>query len=254
MKKILLLILLALPIYVMAQQRDQLSFADSSNYIKEHKWNLLPIGSLPIQCDYCNHITTDDTVYIFSMKNDSICYASVENFDLGTKIVKCHVSKIPNYVKKNNDFINHCNVFKDSLEKNQFDFDRETVEYLNAKNVVNAFDILKKKAPYGYFANWSWDNEYGCITFKFTYMNTNPKTIKYIKVYWTVKNDVGDVRGSGSFSGTGPVESMSSGSWNWDYSSYYVKGDASKMRITKVVITYMNGTYKTLTGDSIIFN
>ena len=85
-------------------------------------------------------------------------------------------------------------------------------------------------------------------------MNTSSKTIKYIKVYWTVKNDVGDVRGSGSFSGTGPVESMSSASWNWDYSSYYVKGDASKMRITKVVITYMNGTVKTLTGDSIIFN
>lgn len=106
MRKIFLLILLALPINIMAQQG-----VESSDYIKAHKWNLLPIGSLPIQCDYCNHIATDDTVYIFSMKNDSICYASVENFDLGTKIVKCHVSKIPNYVKNNSDFINHCDVF-----------------------------------------------------------------------------------------------------------------------------------------------
>lgn len=236
------------------QEQERLNEIRKNDYLKTHKWNILPVGNVPIKCDYCDYTTTTDTLFIFSMKNDSICYASVEDFDLGTKIIKWHVSKIPDYTKKDKDFVLHCNAFKDSLNNHQFDFDKGLIEYMNAKNVLDALDIIKRKTPNGYFVDWGWNNEYGSITFNFTYMNTSPKTIKYIKVYWTVRNDVGDIRGRGSFSGTGPVESMSSASWNWDYSSYYVKGDASKMRITKVVITYMNGTVKTLTGDSIIFN
>lgn len=236
------------------QEQERQNEIKKTNYIKTHEWNILPIGTIPLECDYCSQFTSADTVYIFSMKNDSICYASVEDFDLGTKLIKWHVSKIPDYVKKNNKFAYHCDVFKDSLKNHEFDFDKGLIEYMNAKNFLDVFNIIKKKAPNGYFVDWGWDNEYGCVTFNFKYMNTSPKPIKYIKVYWTIKNDVGDVRGSGSFSGTGPVESMSSASWEWNHSSYYVAGDASKMRITRVVITYINGTTKTLTGNNIIFN
>lgn len=80
------------------------------------------------------------------------------------------------------------------------------------------------------------------------------QTLLPLLPFQSVRNDVGDIRGRGSFSGTGPVESMNSASWEWNHSSYYVAGDASKMSITKVVITYMNGTTKTLTGNNIIIN
>jgi hypothetical protein len=85
-------------------------------------------------------------------------------------------------------------------------------------------------------------------------MNTNKKTIKYIDVYWVLKNDVGDVRKSGHFSGTGPLEEWSSASWEWDHSSYYVSGDASRMYLTKVIITYMDGTKVTIPKDKIWYN
>ena len=53
---------------------------------------------------------------------------------------------------------------------------------------------------------------------------------------------MGDVRKTGSFKGTGPVEEWEAGSWSWDHSHYYVAGDTSKMRLTKVIITYMDGS------------
>lgn len=69
-----------------------------------------------------------------------------------------------------------------------------------------------------------------------------------------VTNDVNDVRGSGHFKGTGPVEYMHSGSWDWDSSYYFVGGDATNMRITKLIITYMNGTQKVLNRNMLRFN
>lgn len=85
-------------------------------------------------------------------------------------------------------------------------------------------------------------------------MNLNKRTIKYIDVYWKVSNGVGDVRKTGHFKGTGPLQEYESANWNWDYSSYYVAGDATEMEITKVIITYMNGQQLVLTGKQIKFN
>lgn len=83
-------------------------------------------------------------------------------------------------------------------------------------------------------------------------MNTSTQTIKYIDVYFRVTNDVGDVRKTGHFQGTGPLGEFESATWQWDTSSYYVAGDASKMSITKVILTYMNGAKKVLTGNLIV--
>ena len=113
---------------------------------------------------------------------------------------------------------------------------------------------LKKEAPYGYFDSWDWNDEYSMVTFNFRYVNTNPKTIKYIAVYFKITNGVGDVRKTGYFQGTGPLKCGESASWDWDSSSYYVAGDASNMSITKVVITYMNGTKQVVSGKYLRFN
>lgn len=50
----------------------------------------------------------------------------------------------------------------------------------------------------------------------------------------------------------GPVESFQAGSWNWDKATHYTSGDASEMKIVKVVITYMDKTTKVLTGNALI--
>lgn len=113
---------------------------------------------------------------------------------------------------------------------------------------------IKRIAPYGYFDGWGWDDEYSMLTFNFRYVNTNSKTIKYITVYFKVTNDVGDVRRTGYFKGTGLLKEGESASWDWDSSSYFVAGDASKMRITKVVITWMNGKQQVVTGQYLQFN
>ena len=112
---------------------------------------------------------------------------------------------------------------------------------------------MKKKAPYGFFKSWGWNDEYSCLSFNFNYMNTNAKTIKYIDVYFRVTNGVCDVRKTGHFQGTGPLAEFESASWEWDTSGYYVAGDASEMNITKVILTFINGTKKVLTGNLLVF-
>ena len=57
-------------------------------------------------------------------------------------------------------------------------------------------------------------------------------------------NDVDDVRGRGVFKGTGPVEYLSSASWSWNNSLYFLANDATTLRIAKIVLTYMNGNEK----------
>lgn len=108
-------------------------------------------------------------------------------------------------------------------------------------------------APYGFIVKWSWDNEV-TVSLQLRYFNSNKKRIKYIEVHWVAINDVGDVRGRGSFRGTGPLGFLESGSWDWDRSLYFVADDATTMRITKVILTYMNGTKKILTGDAIVID
>ena len=113
---------------------------------------------------------------------------------------------------------------------------------------------MRKKAPFGYIKNWGWDDEYSMVTFHIEYANTNSRTIKYLTVYFKITNDVGDIRTVGYFKGTGPVKKDTSASWNWDTSPYYTSGDASNMEITKIVITYMNGTKQVVTGKFLQFN
>ena len=127
-------------------------------------------------------------------------------------------------------------------------------EAFNAFCYSDALNQLKKKAPYGFFNEWGWNNEYSSISFNFEYTNLNRKTIKYINVFFVVTNDVGDVRKTGNFKGTGPLAEFESASWNWDHSSYYVAGDATQMSINKVVITYMDGTQKVLPKKMICFD
>ena len=94
----------------------------------------------------------------------------------------------------------------------------------------------------------------------FSFYNTSEKTIKYVDFYFSVFNAVGDKcylkydkSYIGNVRGVGPVEPFYAGSWNWERATHYTSGDASEMRIVKLVITYMDGTVKTIPRDAIVY-
>lgn len=225
-----------------------------AEYIKNHKWYKVPTNNCRLYCPICEeNISTNDSTLCYAIKNDSIFWAERKTGTFANSYFIIHCAKLPNELITNSGFQYHTKLFADSLANN---LSYMSESYAAIKNYLNYSDYLeevRKEAPRGYFDNWSWDNEYSSITFSFRYTNTNKKTIKYIEVFWACSNDVGDIRKTGSFRGTGPLAEWESASWNWDHSSYYVSGDASKMKLTKVLITYMDGTKVTIPRDKICY-
>lgn len=109
-----------------------------------------------------------------------------------------------------------------------------------------ALKYAETKVPNGYVEDWGWDNDYGTLDLWIKIVNTSKKTIKYVKVYWESKNEVDDVRNHGVLNGTGPIRSDKVGHWHWDNTLQFLSGDVSYVIITKIIITYMNGTKVTL--------
>lgn len=227
---------------------------ERQDYMDSHNWHKVPLGSTSMTCGICNeYINTKDVFYTFGIHNDSIYYATQKEGDLGLSYIETHESKIPATLHADNDFLYHCDIYKDSLSNDSIDY-ADLVRSLGYYQYSKYLKQLKKEAPFGYVDDWGWDNEYSMVTFNIRYTNMNTKTIRYLTVYFKITNDVGDIRKTGYFKGTGPLEEAESASWNWDSSSYFTAGDASKMEITKIVLTYMNGSQKVLTGDNIIYN
>ena len=222
------------------------------DYMSEHNWRWAPTGDISLYCPVCEKSFSEDSLLTLGVKNDSIFYFTRTEGSLGLAYLEGHKSQLSTKLKEYSPFRNHYEIYRDSLTKDSIDYDLVTagVSYNYFTDYINR---LKKEAPYGFFQSWGWDDEYSVISFNFSYMNTNSKTIRYIDVYFKVTNGVGDVRKVGHFQGTGPLKEFESGSWEWDSSSYYVAGDASNMNITKVILTYMNGTKKVLTGNLLVF-
>lgn len=234
-----------------AQQASILK--QQSEYRMRHDYHWVPTENISLHCTVCDESLTKDSVYCLGIKNDSIYYISPKKGDLGLYYIAYHVSKIPAALKTNSKFLYHYDVFRDSLTNDDMDI-AENLPYYNYFSLEKHISEIKKRAPYGYFDSWSWNSEYSMVTFNFRYTNTNKSTIRYIDVYFKIKNDVGDVRCTGNFRGTGPLKEFESASWEWDRSRYFVSGDATNMSIAKVILTYMNGTKKVLTGRLLQFN
>lgn len=236
-----------------------------NSYRAQHNWHWLPIktkskysyssgtSTVPLECALCDKKISSystDSIYVAAINNDTIF--SVENIDglLDNSYLEFHAYRIPYELQQSEYYKQHLEAYKDSLFSKP-DYNGDFARDMNLYSLHNYVETVKKEAPYGLFTEWAWDDEYSVITFSFSYLNLNKRTIKYIDVYWKVTNDVGDVRKTGHFKGTGPLEQYETGSWNWDYSSYYVAGDASTMEFTKVIITYMNGQQQVLTRNMI---
>lgn len=230
------------------------TLAKAENYRKAHKWMWFPVNKASLSCSLCDmSVYSKDSLFCFAFRNDTLYHVTSEDLALGASYYKIHPIYVPTYLRNSDEFKYHCEVFADSLQLNRFSNIWEKTEEYNDVWLFNAMDALEGLAPYGYVDDWSWNNEFS-VSFKCTFRNLNKKTIKYIDIYWKITNDVNDVRKTGVFKGTGPVEYLHAGTWDWDSSYYYVAGDASSMQITKIVLTYMDGTKKVLQGKSLLFN
>ena len=231
-------------------------------YRKENKWYMIPVLWRALLCDLCGNAFSQKTHRkCFAVKNDSLYFCTDEKSDMGNTYTLYHVVDISKSLKKQERYIYHIQAFSDSIEAHQ-PMSRERMIELNhiAERKINEDARLKikkdeedirKAFPFGYVVDWSWNDEYSNVTFSLTYFNTCKKAIKYIDTHFRITNAVGDVRKTGVFKGTGPVESFEYGEWNWDSSHYYVAGDATKMEITQIVLTFMDGTKKALAKNQI---
>ena len=238
---------------LLAERMEKLK-QERESYIKQHNWRSVPTGYHSLYCTLCENTFTQDSIWSVGVRNDTIYFVTHKDGDLDLGYLECHAAKVPDELKAYSPYQYHYEVFKDSIENKVEGLDNDLAGFLDYNYFQEYLSKLQRKAPYGYFDGWSWNDEYGTVTFKCTYQNTNKWTIKYIDVYWVVTNDVNDVRGSGHFKGTGPVKYLHGASWDWDSSYYFVGGDATNMSIRKVIITYMNGRQKVLTKNMIKFN
>ena len=224
------------------------------DYRNAHNWGWVPINKTRLSCSLCDKTFYDeDSLFCMAFRNDSLYHMTSEDMALDVTYLKIHKSYVPASLKSNEKFKYHLEVFGDSLMNKQLK-SLDNPEALNSYWAYQALQEVKAKAPNGYFDDWGWDDEYGSVTFHFRYTNTNKNTIKYIEVFWVITNDVGDVRKTGSFRGTGPLEEWETASWNWDHSMYFIAGDATNMNISKVIITYMNGTKVTIPKNKLCFD
>ena len=223
------------------------------DYVNSHKYYKVPLGDNSIYCEICKEYISPKDAYTFGICNDSIYYMTSKKGQLGLSYIELHESKIPPSLNSDKDFLYHYEVFKDSLTHDSTNY-AKIVRYFDYQYYNDYLVRLKKAAPFGFVDEWGWNNEYSMVTFNIRYTNTNSKTIKYLTIYFKITNDVGDIRETGYFQGTGPLKEWETASWDWDSSSYFTAGDASKMSITKIVLTYMNGTKQVVSGKYLRFN
>lgn len=246
---------------ILAVETEKQMRLEDEEYRKTHSKRILDISSLSygmekqtLECiiDDCRDIVPYGTISPFALKADTLAFANYKEGPLHISQGCAHAIKITHDLRNNYEINRYLRAWGDSLNYEE----GSIAELIDLFNYVSAKDLIskvKKEAPYGYIEDWSWDYEYGPVTLYVKYCNTNAKTIKYIKFFFTVYNDVDDVRGRGSVQGTGPLEEFESASWDFDWTGCWPSGDASRMKITKIVITYMNGSTITLSGKNIKF-
>lgn len=233
-------------------------------YRKSHDWrNLSMSKSYGLKCEFCdiNHYMKDYRVMFISA--DTLYYL-LEKPDmslLGINQVGIHFSTLTSEFKNDSQFKEYIDIWRDSIANNS-NFNNQGAAIFNIIQYNEFKDKVMAAAPTGFMQKWGWNlNSAQGIEPYFSFFNTSKKTIKYVDFYFSIYNPVGDrcyLRYENSYvgnvRGVGPVEPFDSGSWAWDRATHYTSADASEMRIVKLVITYMDGTKKTIPNSSIIYD
>ena len=197
-----------------------------------------------------------------SLSSDTIYYIRKEPdiVKLGQVFQKIHYAEISESLKKDKKFREYVEIWKDSIALYNQVSNLNALE-LNVYRYLEFKESIRKIAPYGYIESWGWNLNYADgVEPYFHFYNTSEKTIKYVDFYFSLYNDVGDrcllkynKSYTGSVRGVGPVETDCTGEWSWSRATHYTSADATEMRITKIVITYMDKTTRTLTGNAILY-
>lgn len=233
----------------------QLAEIDRANqkelYRRSHTAHDVPLGSSTLYCTFCdNTFNGSDVSETIGIDNDSIYFFTQEDGDLGLDHKDVHRAQITDELREDSAFMYHWKAFQKELSLS--DRNRRSALDNLTDSYTSYINGLRELAPYGYIKDWDWDDENGFVTMSLSFVNTRKSKIRYIAFHFIITNDVGDVRCQGVFRGTGPVEELETSSWEWKDSSYYTWGDSSKMKFTKVVLTYMDGSQKILTGGNIV--
>ena len=236
---------------------------EREEYRKSHDWrNLLMSKTYDMKCEFCdkNHykkkyrvmFINTDTIYYLLDEPDMSC--------LGINFVGLHYSTLTRDFKNDIKFKEYINIWQDSIANNN-NFSNQKATIFNYIQYSEFKDKVYSVAPNGFMRKWGWQmNSAQGIEPYFSFFNSSNKTIKYVDLFFSVYNAVGDRcylkyerSYIGNVRGVGPVEPFETGSWNWNRATHYTSGDASEMRIIKLVITYMDGTTKTIPNNSIIY-
>lgn len=237
---------------------------EQEEYRKNHDWRDLSMSKVyGIKCEFCdiNHYMKDYRVMFISADTLYYLLDKPDMSYLGINHVGIHYSKLTKDFKNDNQFKEYVNTWRDSIANNN-NFSNQSAAIFNLIQYNEFKDKVNKVAPYGFMQRWGWElNSAQGIEPYFTFFNSSKKTIKYVDFYFNVYNAVGDKcylkyerSYIGNVRGVGPVEPFEVGSWNWDRATHYTSGDASEMKIVKLVITYMDGATKTIPNTSIIYD
>lgn len=228
-------------------------------YRLSHDWHKNSIHAF-LKCLSCEDYHHLEECYLVTIDSNYCYYLSNEPSIkmLGLEYKEVHYSKITNYLK--DPFFT---IWKDTIANSKCNpkSTPQDADRYNNLNFLSFCKKLKEKAPYGFIKDYSWElNSVNGIEPSFEFFNTNEKTIKYIEFYFSVFNAVNDIcyldfkTTIGKVKGVGPVEMFDSGTWEWNRATHYTSAAADHMKIVKLVITYMDGSTKTLSGNSIIIN
>ena len=250
---------------IAVEQKKQAARAEYlENYRKTHDWRELKMStSYVLDCGFCDKAHLVKDFCVMSISADTIYYLSDQTrISILGNIFDCiHYSALTRDFKNDNNFKDYVKLWSDSIA-NHNSMQNLDATLFNALQYNEFKQKLRKKAPNGFIQNWGWHlNTAEGIEPHFSYFNTSEKTIKYVDFYFSVYNAVGDrcylkYENSyvGSVRGVGPIETFDSGIWEWDKATHYTSADANEMKIVKLVITYMDGTTKTIPQSAIVYN
>ena len=231
-------------------------------YRQTHDWHISSIDHY-LECSLCERRYDLKGCYIAAIDSHYCYYYSKKPSIkmLGVEYKELHRSRISD-ITIFPDVKSFLEIWRDTIANPQCNppMTRGIAEENNQLEYIKLCDTIKKIAPFGFIMEYGWElNSVDGVEPYFKYFNTSTKTIKYVDFYFSIYNAVNDIclldhNTIGNVRGVGPVETFDSGTWNWDRATHYTSSDAVRMKVIKVIITYMDGSTKTLTGDKIIID
>ena len=227
--------------------------AEARLYRENHDWQILYTDGMTLPCTLCEEpCTVKDSMLCMSVRDSVFYYGEIVGGELGLSFSKLHVAPLSEDVLSNHQLKIHLLAFSDSLTTDE-GMEPDMVEMLNSMAYLDYIDALKKSAPYGYIDRWQWRND-STLAFSYEYMNLNEKAITSLDLSFVVTDANGAILTQGNFKSDCDIHYMNESPLSWDTSKYALPAGSAYMTITKLSITFADGTKKTLSKDEIRYD